>query len=72
MPCFARQDLKAVNRPPGCGFFDASGVLFEASLELVLAGLVALFAELPHAASVQQAPSTASATAGRVRRLVVD
>jgi hypothetical protein len=74
IPCFAKQDLNAVNRldPPPCGLFDASRVLFDASLELVLAGFVALLAELPHAASVQQAPSTASATAGRDRRLVVD
>jgi hypothetical protein len=70
MPCFARQDLNAVNRPdpPPCGLFDASCVLLDAPFELVLAGLVALLAELPHAASVQQAPSMASATAGRIRR----
>jgi hypothetical protein len=67
IPCFTKQDLNAVKRldPPPGGLFDAS-------IEPVLAGLVALLAELPHAASVQQAPSTASATAGRDRRLVVD
>jgi hypothetical protein len=69
IPCFARQDLNAVNRldPPPCGLFDAC-VPVDDPLELVLAGLVALLAELPHAASVAEAPSTASATAGRIRR----
>src|ERR1700730_2118837 len=42
IPCFARQDLKAVNRldPPPGGVFDAC-VPVEDPLELVLAGLVA-------------------------------
>jgi hypothetical protein len=66
IPCFARQDLSAVKRldPGPC-------VLFEVVLELVVAVLVELLAELPHAASVRQAPSTESAAAGRTRRLVV-
>jgi hypothetical protein len=72
IPCFARQDLNAVNRldPPPPGVFDAC-VPFDDPLELVLAGLVALLAELPHAASVQQAPRAASARPGRIRRPVV-
>jgi hypothetical protein len=66
MPCFARQDLNAVNRPDpdACALFGAAP-----ALEVVV--LVELLAELPHAASARLAASTDSATAARVRRVFV-
>jgi hypothetical protein len=66
IPCFARHDLNAAKRldPGPCA-------LLEDELELVDAVLVELLAELPHAASVRQAPSTDSARAGRMQRLIV-
>jgi hypothetical protein len=68
IPCFARQDLNAVNRldPDVCAPVDDV-------LALVLADvvLVELLAELPHAARARQAPSTDSARTGRKRRAVV-
>ncbi len=66
IPCLARQDLNAAKRldPGPCA-------LLEDELELVDAVLVELLAELPHAASVRQAPSTDSARAGRMQRLIV-
>jgi hypothetical protein len=66
MPCFCRQDLNAAN------WLDLGAcALFDDALELVFAVLVELLPELPHAASVQQAPRTESAKTGRMRRLVV-
>ena len=66
MPCFCKQDLNAANR------LDAGAcALFDDALELVFAVLVELLPELPHAASVQQAPRTESTKTGRMRRLVV-
>jgi hypothetical protein len=66
MPCFCRQDLNAANRPPPgpCAPFDDVA-------ELVVAVLVELVVELPHAARAKQTPSTDRARAGRTRRLVV-
>jgi hypothetical protein len=66
IPCFARQDLNAVNRldPGACALLDDV-------LALVDVVLVELLAELPHATSVKQAPSTDSAMAGRMQRMFV-
>jgi hypothetical protein len=66
MPCFCRQDLNAVNRPPPspCAPLDDAA-------ELLVVVLVELVVELPHAASMKETPSADSARAGRMRRLIV-
>jgi hypothetical protein len=68
MPCFCMQVLNAVKRldPAPCGLFEDA-----VALVVLLAVLVVLLAELPHAASVQQRPTAASAAPGLMRRLVV-
>jgi hypothetical protein len=64
IPCFARQDLNAVNRlNPDAPVDDVPA--------LVDVVFVELLAELPHAASARQAPSTDSTRIGRKRRAVV-
>jgi hypothetical protein len=68
MPCFCRQDLNAVKR---LDFDFDPGVLVVGVLALVDVVLVELVAELPHAASTRQLPSTARARGARMRRRLV-